>query len=40
MAVFMVSAVAAHIRVGDPMMKAMPALGMLALCTIVLVAYV
>lgn len=40
MAVFMLSAVAAHVRVGDPMMKAMPALGMLALCTIVFVAYV
>lgn len=39
LAVLMISAVGAHVRVRDPLIKAMPALAMLALCTVVLVSY-
>ncbi len=39
MALFMLSAVAAHVRVSDPPMKAVPALLMLLMFTIVVVAY-
>ena len=39
MALLMVAAVAAHIRVNDPWTKSMPAATMLALSTLVVVAY-
>ena len=39
MALFMLSAVVAHVRVSDPLMKSVPALLMLLLSTIVVVAY-
>lgn len=39
MAVLMLSAVAAHIRVRDPLVKAAPALGMLVLSTFIAVAH-
>jgi hypothetical protein len=39
LALLMLSAVGAHVRVRDPLIKAMPALAMLVLCTVVLVSY-
>jgi hypothetical protein len=38
-AVMMVSAIAAHLRVNDPLMKSLPAFLMLLLSTVVVVAY-
>ena len=39
MAVLMISAIGAHIRVSDPIMKSVPAFTMLVLCTVVFVSY-
>ena len=39
MAVLMVSAIGAHIRVSDPIVKSVPAFTMLVLCTVVVVSY-
>ena len=39
MALLMLSAIGAHIRVSDPAVKSLPALAMFVLCTVVLVSY-
>jgi uncharacterized membrane protein YphA (DoxX/SURF4 family) len=39
MAVLMISAIAAHVRVNDPLVKSVPAFLMLLLSTVVVVAY-
>jgi uncharacterized membrane protein AbrB (regulator of aidB expression) len=39
MGVLMLGAIAAHVRVRDPLVKSLPALGMLLLSGIVVVAY-
>ena len=40
MALLMLSAIGAHIRVSDPAVKSLPALAMFVLCTVVLVSYI
>ena len=39
LALLMLAAIAAHIKVGDPLIKAMPALFMAAMCTFVFLTY-